>query len=405
MPIYEYTGTAVDGTTSSGRRKASDPDALRRILLDKGILLQSAIRAYERSVKDNSSHSRSLPKGRKHLAGFTRQLVTLLKGGMPLETALQTLMRQSKSPAPRRVFETVTSDVRKGVELSDALSNQESFFGRHYVELVRAGEATGNLAQILTTLADYLEKSEKVRRKVRAAIAYPITVFVLSLIVVAIIVLYIVPTFSDLFTHLNVELPKSTSLIIAGSAIVRENAEIITFVVMLSTALAILLGNSRKGCSVVSSTALLIPGIKSLVIRATLANFSMTIATLLDGGVDLDEALGLSSESIGNERIRRIVQQGRNSVRGGGSLHDAWHQGAILPPLFKEMVSLGEETGSLGAAFSHLSDYFGNEVETTGTTVISMLEPVLILCVGLIVAGVLITMYLPLFDLVNSISL
>ncbi|MCC6963139.1 MAG: type II secretion system F family protein [candidate division Zixibacteria bacterium] len=335
---------------------------------------------------------------------FTRQLAAMLRSGMRLDAALHVLLRQDHSHRWHRLLTSIAAGLQEGRMLADALAEHPQVFNPVYINLVRSGETAGDLPGVLTRLARSLDSTDRIKRKLRAALAYPIVILAIAVIVLFILLAYIVPVFKEMFMSFQSELPPLTEIVVGLSDALTQYPTYVLGALGIFAITGILLVRSNWASQVASNVPLLIPGLHSIVIKSETANFARTVATLLDGGVALHEAMPLAAATVRSERLRSELGSATHLIASGGQLHDAWRNSTIVPPMLTEMAAVGEETGTLSRMFDTLADYYSEELETIIPSITAILEPLLIVLVGIVVAAILISMYLPLFELIGQLG-
>ena len=341
---------------------------------------------------------------RRPLVAFTRQMAVMLRNGMRLDAIMRVQLRQSNPKAWQNVLGRVTAELSEGRSLSDALAAQPSIFSKFYVSLVRAGESSGDLAEVFSRLATSLETSDRLRRKVRAALAYPAVITTVAAIVLFILLFYIVPIFKEMFLNFQTELPPLTRAVVGISDLLVDHTGIVMIAVLTGGLGLLLLSRSYALAAALSRLTLHLPGLRTLVLKSETASFSRTIATLLWGGVALNEAIPLASSVVRNVQLRQQFESAATQIASGSTLHQAWSDQQLIPPMVVEMVAVGEETGQLARMFDAIASFYSEEVEALLPTITAVLEPLLIVIVGIFVAAILISMYMPLFELIGQLG-
>ena len=400
MAKYRYNSVSFAGQPVDGELTAHSEDELRQLLQADGLVLTTA----QVVTTAEPQALRLLSGRRRELVPFTRQMATMLSAGVGIDRILRVLGRQARSKSWRSTLMTLSDSIRSGDSLSAALAGHPEDFNSLYVSLVRAGETSGELPMVLERLASYLEGAERVNRKVKAAFLYPLAVLAVSIIVVLVLMIYIIPIFQEMFTNLHAELPRMTKLVIDISGFFRRQTLLIIAVLVLGSVLLWRLAKSNRTRIMLDRWLLRLPLAGNLIIKSQLAHFCRTCETLLSGGVQLPEAIMLASTAVSNVKIQTELQQGLSALKNGQALHTVWEDGVVLPPIMAEMIQVGEETGKLARVFGKLAQMFTDEVETITPALTAILEPVLIVIVGVLVAGILISMYLPLFELIGQLG-
>jgi type IV pilus assembly protein PilC len=340
----------------------------------------------------------------KDVAVFSRQFATMINAGLSLLRALYILAEQTENKALADVANQVRIDVEKGASLSQALSKHPKVFNRLYISMVKAGEIGGVLDSVLLRLADTIEKQVELRRKVKSAMTYPAVVAVLVLVIVTAMLLFIIPMFEDLYAELGGKLPAPTQALINLSKFVRQfwwlifGGEIAA-VVLFRKWIA-----SEGGRRQWDSLKLRAPVFGSLVRKTALARFSRTLSALVRSGVPILESLDIVAETAGNHVVAEAVRDTQQAVKRGEPLAHKLQDHAVFPPMVVQMMSVGEETGALDEMLDKIADFYDQEVEATVDALTSLIEPLLIVVMGVCVGGMVISLYLPMFNIIKLIK-
>ncbi|MBL8027693.1 MAG: type II secretion system F family protein [Fibrobacteres bacterium] len=350
----------------------------------------------------------NLPFLSKRISGmalmlFTRQLSAMIKSGMPLSKSLNIILQQTEDKKVRLAVDSVAKDISSGKSFAESLRKTEAF-PEMYCSMSAVGEAGASLDTILSKLASYLEKEEKLKSKIISAMAYPVVIMAISVIVVSILLIFVIPNFSEMFTEAGRELPLPTQIVLSASTFLSDY--FILILLLLFAAIFGLLSYVRtpKGRFAFDSFVLSIPILGSLVKKASIARFSSTLGTLLHSGVPLIDAMKITASTAGNMVIENGVLKSLSSITKGREISGPLAETALFPPMVVQMVAVGEETGSLHEMLMHIADFYDTEVDAAVSRMTSVLEPIMILLLGVIVSGMLVAMYLPMFDMVGNIQ-
>jgi type IV pilus assembly protein PilC len=328
----------------------------------------------------------------------------MIDAGLPLVQCLEILANQQEHKSFQKILLQVRQDVEAGSTLADAMRRHPKAFNSLYVNMIAAGEAGGILDTILQRLSVYIEKAVKLRSQVRSALIYPIAVIVIAAIVVAVILLKVIPTFAALFTSLGAELPFPTRVVIAASNFLAR------YFIFFVIAIAGLLYGFRRyyathnGRRVVDGMVLKIPVLGMIMRKIAVARFCRTLATLTSSGVPILEALDITARTSGNAIVEDAVQETRKSVEGGKTIVEPLRETGIFPNMVVQMIGVGEQTGALDAMLNKIGDFYEDEVDAAVAGLVKLLEPVMIFILGVIIGGIVIAMYLPMFTLINKIG-
>ncbi len=341
----------------------------------------------------------------KHVTTFTRQLATLIDAGLPIVRSLNILTEQTESVIFKDKIQKIARDIEGGSSLSEALAKHPRVFDNLYVNMVRAGEIGGVLEAVLNKIAQFLEKREALKGKIKSAMMYPVVVSVLAILIVGFILIFIMPEFVNIFQQLGAELPALTQFLVDASLVITSWQAI--FVVLGIAALVVifrLIVSTREGKHVWDQILLKLPVFGSLFRKVAIARFASTLATLVTSGVPILQALDIVRDTSGNEVVARAMDKVYQSVKDGETIHEPLKQCPVFPPLVVHMVAVGEETGAIDQMLNKVSEAYEREVDDTVEALTSILEPVLIVGLGAIVGVIVVALYLPLFSIPNAIK-
>ena len=340
----------------------------------------------------------------KSLVVFTRQLSTLIAAGLPLLKALRTLYDQLEPGALKDIIKNVAAEVEGGTNFSEALSRFPKVFPEFYVNMIKAGELGGMLEGILKRLSEFLDKNQKLKDKIRSALMYPAFVLIVAVLILIMLMIFVIPTFTSMFSELGGALPLPTKVLIVTSEIIRKAWYLIPLGPIIIVVLYKLLVRNPNRRFVVDRIKLHIPVIGNLINQVSVARFSRTLGTLLSSGVPILNALETVKDTIGNEFIARAILQVRDSIKEGESVSGPMEASKAFPPLVTKMINIGEETGELDKMLVQIADNFEEEVDVAISGLTSLLEPMLIVFMGLVVGFIVVSMFMPLFSLAKLIE-
>lgn len=388
MPLYHYRAVTGANEIVTGSRDAPDENALARELQTQGLILLNLVDAPGRAAP-GTRNRHLLRIG--DLALLTRSLATMLNAGMPLDRALATLAQLLTRPRQKRLVDDIRERVRGGSTLADALEAQAGAFSPFYINMVRAGESGGALETVLARLADYLDGSQALRSTLISALIYPVILLGLSVASVFVLLLYVVPQFTDLFASAGEALPWSTQLVIGAGDWLRQYWWVL-LVGMLAILLAFqwVLSNPRRRRSW-DRLVLHIPRVRELVQRVEVARLSRTLGTLSQNGVPLLEALRITTATLTNQIMADGLLVAAESLRAGRGLSTPLAESGLFPPLALQLVRLGEETGELQPMLHKIADIYDEEVRTAVQRLLAIMEPLLIITLGVLVAGIIVS--------------
>jgi type IV pilus assembly protein PilC len=402
MPIYKYRGKNKVGNIIEGERQGRNQNDLV-IALEKEQIQVLSIERKKMAFK-LSLPGRKKSVSLRTIAVFNRQLSVMFNAGLPITQALAILGTQQKDKFFQGVLIEIRKDVEGGANLSNAMRKHPRVFNDLYTSMVQAGEASGNLDTILLRLSQYIENITKLVGKVKAAMAYPIGVVVIAISLTAIILWKVVPVFADMFSQMGAELPLPTQIVIGASDFLTAN---IIFIVLGIIGLGFAFRSyyaTFKGRRVIDRIKLRIWVIGELLLKVAVARVTRTLATLLTSGVEIIESMTITAKTSGNAIIEDAVMKSRSLVQEGKPLWESWEETKQFPYMVTQMVSVGEQTGSLSTMLGKIADFYDEEVEQSVSALISLMEPIMILFLGGLVGGVVVAMYLPLFDIIGKVG-
>lgn len=340
----------------------------------------------------------------KDITVFARQFATMINSGVSITKALAILADQTESPTLRTVITQIQKDVEGGLSLSEALSKHPQVFPPIFVNMTRAGEAGGVLDESLVRIAEHFEKDMELKGKIKSALSYPIAVLGLALVLVFAMIIFIVPIFVGMFNQLGGELPLPTKILLALSGFIRGFWWLIGGVIF---GLVFAYRQAKKNPQtlfVIDSIKLRLPVFGILTQKMSLAKFTRTFATLIASGVPILQAMDIVAETAENAVITKAVKEARSSIKEGETISKPLSNSKVFPPMVVQMIAIGEETGALDTMLNKVADFYDSEVTATVESLTSMLEPILMMFLGLSVGGILISIYMPMFQIITLIG-
>lgn len=406
MPIFEFQAKTEDGRVVRGELNAAN-EAEARIRMRAQRLTPLRI-----DRKAGGGPSFDLSKlaifgdsvSQKDLQVFTRQFAVLVGSGVPIVQSLEAMSRGARSPGMTRVLQLVVSDVERGRRLADALSARPTVFDRLYVNLVKAGEEGGVLETVLNRLAQYIETSVKLKGKVKSALFYPVAVIVVAIGVVAFIMVFVVPKMSAMFAQSGQALPALTVWVINASNFFQHYWYIIFATLFAVPIFVKMYYETDDGRKVLDAVMIEVPVFGDLIKKSAIARFSRTLSTLLSSGVRIIDALEIASATTGNWMIEKAILDTKEAVSRGKTLAEPLMKIPYFPNMVTQMISIGEQTGNIDQMLSKVADFYEDEVENATEAMTSLLEPMLMVVLGLIIAVIVVAMYLPIFNMANTVS-
>ena len=343
----------------------------------------------------------------KDLTVFSRQFATMVNSGLSMLRCLYVLEEQTPNKKLAKVIGEIRQDVEAGISLSDALAKHPKVFNKLYVSMVSAGELGGILDEVLNRLATQLEKEDQIRRAVKSAMVYPVVIGVFALLVLVGMVMFLIPIFAGMYKELgNAKLPMLTRIMMGASGVLRSWWGLVVLAVLIFAVWGFRrLKRTERGRQVWDRFKLRIPmGIGQIIRKLAIARFSRTLGTLITSGVPILQAIDITGKASGNAVIEKAMKEVEISVKEGQSITEPLRKEPVFPPMVTQMISVGEETGSLDAMLSKIADFYEDEVNAAVKSLTSILEPILMLGVGAVVGLVVISMYLPIFNMMNIVK-
>jgi type IV pilus assembly protein PilC len=401
MPVFTYRGKNRSGESVSGEQVANTKAELQNLLR------RQQIQVSKMSEKGKEFSLPTFGGGVKpeELAIFTRQFSVMIDAGLPLVQCLEILAGQQEN----KTFQTVLTGTRAAVEggttLSAAMKQYEKVFDSLYVNMVEAGETGGILDTILQRLSSYIEKNVKLKRAVKSALIYPTVVISVAGAVITLLLWKVVPIFATLFVSLAVALPLPTRIVIGLSHFIGSIFGFLAFVFVIGIAIGLKLWyGTEKGRMVIDRVLLKLPLVGILLRKIAVARFTRTLGTLISSGVPILEGLDITARSSGNAVVELALQRTRKQLEAGRTLADPLRETEVFPSMVTQMIAVGEQTGAMDAMLQKIADFYEDEVDSAVKDLLTALEPVMIVFLGVIVGGVVISMYLPLFTLIGKLS-
>jgi type IV pilus assembly protein PilC len=402
MATFAYSGRTRQGRTVTGERTAETMDGAVAALRREQILVTQISPLKEAAPKAAKPSGKSVSA--KNLAVFTRQFSVMIDAGLPLVQCLEILGTQEEDKNFASVILATRTDVESGASLADAMKKHPKAFDPLFTNMIAAGEAGGILDTILKRLATYIEKAVKLKGQVKSAMIYPVAVIVIAVVVVGVILWKVIPTFATLFAGLGAELPLPTRIVIAAS-----NGLVRFMPFVLVGIGAAVFGfrayyNSPNGRRVIDAITLKLPVLGHLMRKIAVARFCRTLSTLLASGVSILEALDITARTAGNAIIEEAIMTTRKSIERGETIAAPLKETNVFPSMVVQMISVGEATGALDTMLGKIAEFYEEEVDTAVAGLLTLLEPIMIFFLGVVVGGIVIAMYMPIFDLISKLT-
>jgi type IV pilus assembly protein PilC len=403
MAMFAYTARTATGDIQSGEREAKSRDEIVNFLRTQRL---TPVKVEEKTKKEGGGLAGLMAGGipTRDIVIFTRQFATMINSGLPLVQSLDILAKQSENKALQRIIGQVLYDVESGQTLADAMRVHPKVFTDLFVNMVAAGEAGGILDTILLRLATFLEKADALKRKIKGAMIYPAVIFTVAAIAVTVLLLFVIPTFQTMFESAGVPLPGPTLFVVGLSKLLQAywwamGLAIVAFIVLLKQYY-----KTPGGQLVLDRVLLHLPVLGNLQRKAAIARFTRTLGTLVSSGVSILDGLEITARTSGNRVIHDAIMESRASIAGGETISEPLKRSGVFPPMVVQMINVGEQTGGLDEMLTKIADFYDEEVDAAVEALLAAMEPIMIVFLGVVVGGMIIAMYLPIFDMMNAVG-
>src|SRR6476619_3395255 len=400
MPAFTYTARALNGDLRTATIEAPNRDEVVAQLKRQRL---NVVKIDEAAVAKKKKAGGGKIKMRD-IVIFTRQFSTMINAGLPLVQALDILAKQSENPALKEVTKAVVFDVESGHTVADAFRKHPKAFDDLYVNMVAAGEAGGILDTILMRLAIFKEKNDALVRKVKGAMIYPGVIMSVAAIAIVVLLIFVIPTFASMFASVGLPLPLPTRIVIGASGFLKSywwaiGGAIAGGVYMLKNYY-----KTSNGQLTIDRLMLKAPVLGDVLRKSAVSRFTRTLGTLISSGVSILEGLEITAKTAGNRVIQDAIMQSRSSIAGGDTIAAPLQKSKVFPPMVISMIAVCEQNGGLDEMLSKIADFYDEEVDAAVSNLLSLLEPIMIVFLGVIVGGMVVAMYLPIFDMINAVQ-
>lgn len=402
MPVYKWVARNRRGKTVKGELEAANEKAAQFQLKRRNLTVQK-IKLKPKDIFENIPFLQPKVKP-KDVVVFTRQFSTMIDAGLPLVQGLTILAQQTENRTLKGILKDITKEVEGGSSLAEAMKKHPKIFDALYVNLVDAGEVGGILDTILHRLADYMEKLEKLKKRVRSALTYPAIVVAIAILVIAVILIFVIPVFEELFKGAGAALPAPTQLVVALSRLVKNYFHFMIIGMALLGFAVQRYRKTKKGRRVTDSLLLKLPIFGPLLKKVAIARFTRTLGTMVTSGVPILNALDIVARTSGNVILEEVIYEVRASIAEGQTIAEPLSENDIFPPMVVQMIAVGEATGALDTMLGKIAEFYDDEVDAAVETLTTLLEPLLMLFLGGAIGGMVISMYLPIFKLAGVIA-
>jgi type IV pilus assembly protein PilC len=398
MPTYTYTARAVNGELKTA---TIDAPSREEVVAQLRRQRMSVVKVDEESKKAKT------PRGSikmRDIVIFTRQFSTMINAGLPLVQALDILAKQTENKTLSEVTRAVVFDVESGHTVADALAKHPNAFSDLYVNMVAAGEAGGILDTILMRLATFMEKNDALVRKVKGAMIYPGVIMSVAVIAICVLLIFVIPVFETMFGSVGLALPLPTRVVIGLSRFLKGYWWLIGGGIAGSFVMVKRYYATPGGKLLIDKAMLKVPVLGDVLRKSAVSRFTRTLGTLISSGVSILDGLEITAKTAGNRVIQDAIMASRASIAGGDTIAAPLQKSAVFPPMVISMIAVGEQTGGLDEMLSKIADFYDEEVDAAVSGLLSLLEPVMIVFLGVVVGGMIIAMYLPIFDMINAVG-
>ena len=396
MPTFAYTARTLGGELKTATMDAASRDEVVAQLRRQKLIV---VKIDEEKAKKRMGRIKT-----RDIVIFTRQFATMINAGLPLVQALDILSRQSENKALQDVTRQVVYDVESGHTVADALRRHPKAFTDLYVNMVAAGEAGGILDTILLRLATFLEKNDALVGKVKSAMIYPAVIMSVAVVAIVVLLIFVIPVFQNMFASVNLSLPLPTRVVIGLSSFLKHYWWLMGAGIWGGIFLLRQFYRTPTGKLRVDSFMLRVPVLGNLLRKSAVSRFTRTLGTLISSGVSILDGLEITAKTAGNQVIRNAIMESRASIAGGDTISAPLQKSAVFPPMVISMIAVGEQTGGLDEMLTKIADFYDTEVDTAVSGLLSLMEPIMIVFLGVIVGGMVVAMYLPIFDMINAVQ-
>ncbi len=402
MPVFIWEGSTVKGEKKRGELEAEDERAVR-LMLRRQRINPSKIKKKPKDLLENVSFLQ--PKvTTKDVVVFTRQLSTMIDAGLPLIQALEALSAQQENKTFKKMLEDIKNEVESGSTFADALKKYPKNFDKLYCNMVAAGELGGILDEVLTRLSDYMEKAERLKRKVKSAMTYPVIVLAIAGLVLAVILIFVIPVFQKMFADFGQALPVPTQMVISMSDFLKSYFLVIFAGIILLVTIFRKYYATESGKKNIDKIMLKAPVFGMLLKKVAVAKFSRTLGTLINSGVPIIDALNIAARTSGNKIVEQAIYDVRASIAEGKTIAQPLLESGIFPNMVVQMISVGETTGALDQMLDKIALFYDEEVDTAVDGLTSMIEPFMIVFLGGTIGSIIVAMYLPIFKMAGAVA-
>lgn len=402
MPVFQWEGKDRNNQVRKGEIEAATEQEVRAVL-GRQRIVPTKVKKKPKDLLENISFFQPKVK-QQDIIIFCRQFSTMIDAGLPIIQCLDILQSQQENPTFKKMLKDIKESVEGGQTLADSLKKYPDHFDSLFVNMVAAGEAGGILDVILRRLSVYMEKAARLKAQVKGAMTYPIVTLIIAVLVVAVILVFVIPVFEEMFASFGQGLPAPTQVVIAMSDFVQSKIWWIIGGIVLVIFAFRRFYKTEKGRAMIDEMMLRLPVVGILIRKVAVAKFTRTMGTMLASGVAILEALDIVAKTAGNKSIETAVYKVRTGIAEGQTIADPLSETGVFPPMVCQMIAVGESTGAIDAMMEKIADFYEEEVDQAVENLTSMIEPFMLVFLGVVIGGLVISMYLPIFQMAGAIS-
>ncbi len=401
MPVYLWEGKNRNNIVQKGEMDANSEDAVRANL-SKLRITPTKIKKKPKDLFENVSFLQ--PKvTQKDVILFCRQFSTMIDAGLPIIQCMDILYSQQENVSFKKMLKSIKEQVESGATLADSLKKYPKQFDDLFVNMIAAGEAGGILDTILRRLSGYMEKSAKLKSQVKGALTYPVVTIIIAILVVAIILVFVIPVFQEMFADMGGTLPTPTLIVVAMSEFVKSKIHWMIIGLVLFIWAFRKYYRTENGRRTVDAAMLKLPVFGMLIRKVAVAKFTSTMGTMLSSGVAILESLDIVAKTAGNKTVERAIYKVRSGISEGRTMADPLAESGVFPPMVCQMISVGESTGALDAMLHKIADFYEEEVDQSVENMTALIEPFMLVFLGVVIGGLVVSMYLPVFKMAGNL--
>jgi len=402
MPVYQWVGKNRKNEIKKGEIEAASQDAVNAQLVRQRIT-PTKIKEKPKDLFENVAFLQPKVK-EKDIILFARQFSTMIDAGLPIIQCLDILFSQQANPTFKKMLKDIKESVEGGATLAEALKKFPKQFDDLFVNMIAAGEAGGILDAILRRLAAYMEKAAKLKSQVKGAMTYPVVTLIIAVLVLAVILVFVIPVFQEMFADFGGELPTPTKIVVAMSETVKSKVIYIVIGLVLMVIAFKRFYKTERGHDIVDDLLLKLPVFGLLLRKVAVAKFTRTMGTMLASGVAILEALDIVAKTSGNRSVEKAIYSVRSGIAEGRTMADPLAESGVFPPMVCQMIGVGESTGALDAMLEKIADFYDEEVDQAVENMTALIEPFMLVFLGVTIGGLVVAMYLPIFKMAGAMN-